>query len=460
MKHFINYATVVVSGFVCLVSCAEQESELPSVSQLSNNQLSIVTHTREGDEASTPIASIYLFNGSNAFVRTLQTDADGSYTSASASVKLLADTYTLCALSSNDLSLFQFPETATATPTSVITSVGETMGDLLMETETVTLADGANEVVDMTLKRKVLELSTITINQVPDDVKGVAVSISPLYSAIQLNGDYVESNPTSCTITLTSTSTAGVWQATPQKLVFPSKGVPTITVTFTRDDESPRSYTYTAANALSANNKYNISGTYTEPLGVTFNGSIILQPWITDPTAVDFEFDENNAVNNSSTDPSSSTEDPNTGSGGSEISNPPVVGQQYKGCYVVSVNSDAKTAVLLSPTEEAGYTVGNNNHNATEWLNLLNTVLPNWPSVEGISGTWRIPTLEEIRLFAQPAGIINNIDSGTNEFVFCMESDGLKVVKIINSSGTAKIMGTTTGFSDSSILRPVINITY
>ena len=114
MKQFINYATVVVSGLVCLVSCAEQESDLPSVSQLSNNQLSIVTHTREGDEASTPNASIYLFNGSNAFVRTLQTDADGSYTSASASVKLLADTYTLCALSSNDLSLFQLPERAVA----------------------------------------------------------------------------------------------------------------------------------------------------------------------------------------------------------------------------------------------------------------------------------------------------------------------------------------------------------
>ena len=458
MKHFINYATVVVSGFVCLVSCAEQESELPSVSQLSNNQLSIVTHTREGDEASTPIASIYLFNGSNAFVRTLQTDADGSYTSASASVKLLADTYTLCALSSNDLSLFQFPETATATPTSVITSVGETMGDLLMETETVTLADGANEVVDMTLKRKVLELSTVTINQVPDDVKGVAVSISPLYSAIQFNGEYVDSNPTSCTITLTSTSTTGVWQAAPQKLVFPSKGVPTITVTFTRDDESTRSYTYTATNALSANNKYNIAGTYTEPLGVTFNGSITLQSWATDPTAVDFEFDENNAVNNSSSDPSSSAEDPNAGSGSSETSNPPVAGQQYKGCYVVSVNSDAKTAVLLSPTDGTGYSV--EGYNATEWLNHLNTELSNWPSVEGVSGTWRIPTLEEIGLFAQPAGIISDLEQGQKKGFFCMENSELKIVEVRKSNKVAELGSILTSFNDTRILRPVINISY
>lgn len=434
MKHFINYATVVVSGFVCLVSCAEQESELPSVSQLSNNQLSIVTHTREGDEASTPNASIYLFNGSNAFVRTLQTDADGSYTSASASVKLLADTYTLCALSSNDLSLFQLPETATATPTSVITPVGETMGDLLMETETVTLADGANEVVDMTLKRKVLELSTVTINQVPDDVKGVAVSISPLYSAIQFNGDYVDSNPTSCTITLTSTSTTGVWQAAPQKLVFPSKGVPTITVTFTRDDESTRSYTYTAANALSANNKYNISGTYTEPLGVTFNGSITLQPWVTDPTAVDFDFDESNATDNPSIEPV----------------NIPVQGELYNDYYVVSVDGTNREAVLLSKTQKKGVM-------ETE----LNSYLSGITKPEGTSGNWRIPTVSECQTFLADSDT-PNLTYNSDGYYLCYVDETLSRIQVKKSSdGTIELTSPiSTGFNDMMTLRAVINIKY
>lgn len=434
MKHFINYATVVVSGLVCLVSCAEQESDLPSVSQLSNNQLSIVTHTREGDEASTPIASIYLFNGSNAFVRTLQTDADGSYTSASASVKLLADKYTLCALSSNDLSLFQLPETTTATPTSVITPVGETMGDLLMETETVTIADGDNEVVDMTLKRKVLELSTVTINQVPDDVTGVAVSISPLYSAIQFNGEYVDSNPTSCTITLTLTSTSGVWQATPQKLVFPSKGVPTITVTFTHDDESTRSYTYTAPNALSANNKYNIAGTYTEPLGVTFNGSITLQPWVTDPTAVNFDFDESNATDNPNIEPV----------------NIPMQGELYNEYYVVSVDGTNREAVLLSKTQKKGVM-------ETE----LNSYLSGITKPEGASGNWRIPTVSECQTFlADPD--TPNLTYNDNGYYLCYVDETLSRIQVKKSSdGTIELSSPmSTGFNTIMTLRPVINISY
>ena len=294
MKHFIHSAAAIMSSFVCLVSCSEQESDLLSANQSSNSQLSIVTHTRGGE---TPIASVYLFNGSNTFVRTLQTDAEG-YTSASASVKLPEGSYTLCALSPSDLSHFQIPEAPT--PNSAITlAEGQAMSDLLIGTATATLADGANEEVDLELQRKVLEISSITISQVPDDVTGVTVSIAPFYSAVQFNGEYVATDPVTATFTLATTATDGVWQLTPQQLVFPSNGVPTITVTFTRDNEDPSNYTYKTESAFAANNKYNIVGTYTEPLGVILSGGITLQPWVTDPTAVNFEFDESNTGNNS-----------------------------------------------------------------------------------------------------------------------------------------------------------------
>ena len=447
MKHFIHSAAAIMSSFVCLVSCTEQESDLLSANQSSNSQLSIVTHTRGGE---TPIASVYLFNGSNTFVRTLQTDAAG-YTSASASVKLPEGTYTLCALSPSDLSHFQIPEAPT--PTSAITlAEGQAMSDLLIGTATATLADGANEEVDLELQRKVLEISSITISQVPDDVTGVTVSIAPLYSAVQFNGEYVATDPVTATFTLTSTATDGVWQVAPEQFVFPSVGKPTITVTFTRDNGDRGIYTYETESAFSANNKYNIAGTYTEPLGVNLSGGITLQPWATDPTAVNFDFDETNTGNSSDTD------DPD--SGNSETTDPPVVGQTYKGCYVVSVNSDAKTAVLLSPTEGTSYDVGNNDHDATEWLNLLSTKLQSWPSIEGITGSWRIPTIEEIQLFAQPAGIINDIGQGKDKYFFCMDSSVLKLIIIKNSAGTAKNVGTNTAFNESSVLRPVIDISY
>ena len=451
------HSVAVVCGFVSMVSCSEQESDLQSVNQSSTHQLRIVTHTREGEA---PLANVYLFRD-NALVRTIQTDADDNYSSASASVRLPEGSYTLCALSPSDLSPFLLPESPT--PTSAITlAEGHTMGDLLMASSTVTVDDGNTGTADMELQRKVLELSSLTISQVPADATAVTVTIAPFYSAVRFNGSYVDDDPTSCTFSLTATATAGVWQATPQQLTFPSIGVPTITVTFTRNGEdTPQTYTYTAEAALSANNKYNIAGTYTEPLGITLSGAITLQPWNTDPTSITFDFDETNAASNSNSNPSSGTDDPNAGSGSSETTNPPVAGQLYKGCYVVSVNSDAKTAVLLSPTEGTGYTVGGEkNYNVADWLDCLNDALSAWQPVEGVTGTWRIPTLEEITLFAQPAGIISDLGQGEKKSFFCMQNSELKVVVVTNADGTAKVNpSTTTGYSEEKILRPVIDIT-
>lgn len=439
MKHFIHSAAAIMSSFVCLVSCTEQESDLLSANQSSNSQLSVVTHTREGE---TPIASVYLFNGSNAFVRTLQTDASG-YTSASASVKLPEGSYTLCALSPSDLSHFQIPETPT--PTSAITlAEGQTMSDLLIGSATTTLSDGENGEVDLELQRKVLELSSITISQVPDGVTGVTVSIAPFYSAIQFNGEYVATDPVTATFTLTSTATEGVWQVTPQQLVFPSKGVPTITVTFTRDNEDPSIYTYETESAFTANNKYNIVGTYTEPLGVTLSGGITSQEWPADPVAVDFEFDESNAANNSGGEQGGS----NTGSGG-DTSDPPVAGQIYNGYYVVSVDAVNSEAVLLSQSYRDDVSQFN-----------YQTILSGIPKPQNAIGDWRIPTELECKTFLlDPA--TPGIFSDNKENYFCYVEENLNrchAVKLSDESVSFTL--TSTGLVSGVYLRPVIDISY
>lgn len=457
MKSLMIHSVAVICGFVCLVSCNEQESDLQSVNQSANNQLRIVTHTREGEEASSPIASVYLFNSNNEYVRTLQTDADGNYTSASASVKLPEGSYTLCAVSPSDLPFFRLP--AAPVPTSAIAlAEGQAMSDFLMATSTVTVADGNERTVDMVLQRKVLELSSVTISQVPADVIGVSVSIAPFYSAIQFNGTYVDDDPLSYTFNLTATATTGVWQATPQQLTFPSKGVPTITVTFTRSEEdTPHTYTCTAEDALSANNKYNIAGTYTEPLGITLSGSITLQPWSTDPSDVTFDFDETNATNNSNTGPTSDTDDPNAGSGSSETTNPPVAGQLYKGCYVVSVDEENHTAVLLSPSEQNNYNA--NSSSTSVWLTYLTGQLSSWPSITGVTGTWRIPSSSDY----QAAASITEAWSTTRNY-FCIVESEVNVSQIakLGSGDGFKFKSTAPNpvFDESVYLRPVIDISY
>ena len=439
MKHFIHSAAAIMSSFVCLVSCTEQESDLLSANQSSNNQLSIVTHTREGE---TPIASVYLFNGSNEFVRTLQTDAAGDYSSASASVKLPAGSYTICAINSSGLSHFQLPDEATATPTSVISvAEGQTMGDLLMDMKTVTLTNGDNAPVDMELQRKVLELSSVTISQVPEDVTGVTVSVGSFSSAIQFNGTYVETDPITCTFSLTYNTTTGNWESTPQQLVFPSIGRPSITITFNRGEEDTHSYTYIASAALSANNKYDITGTYTE---VSFSGTITSQDWPADPIAIDFEFDESNIVNN----PSGNEGGSNSGSGG-ETSEAPEAGQLYNDYYVVSVDPANHTAVLLSNDFKKELTQAN-----------YQTYMSGIPKPQNAIGDWRIPTELECKTFlSDPAtpGIFKN----SSENYFCYVEENLNWCHAVKSSdGTITFTLTPSGIIGTVYLRPVIDISY
>ena len=459
MKKFFVCSFAAVMGFVCLVSCSEQESDLPSTS----HQLRIVTHTREGEA---PLARVYLFNADNTLARTIQTDDAGSYTSASASVKLPSATYTLCALNASDLAHFQIPDNPT--PTSVITkAANQSMGDLLMATASATLPDGASEVVDMTLHRKVLELSSVAVSQVPADVTGVSVSITPFYSGIQFNGTYVGTDPVTCTFNLVaSTTTTGLWELTPEQLVFPSKDKPEITVTFTRGDNDASTYTYTASEAMTANNKYNISGVYTEPLGVTITGTITLQPWSTDPAPVNFDFDEqNNSANNSGNNNQNDPNDPST----DPITNPttdpsevPVAGKTYKGCYVVSVDETNRKAVLLSPTEGSGYSTKVDNSNIT-LLECLQSDLRSWPSVDGITGTWRLPTYPEVEIFAKIPEVIELLNlPKAGLYLFCSNLTDWKRAKIIDSTNGIKVseVGSNVAVDDKNVLRPVIDITY
>ena len=458
MNRFVIHSAAAIIGFACLVSCSEQESDLQSVYESSDNQLRIVTHTRGGEGDASSVASIFLFNGSSEYVRTLQTDAAGSYTSASASVKLPQGAYTLCALSPSDLSHFQFP--ATPSPTSVISQAeGQAMGDLLMASAAASLGDGESKTVNLELERKVLELSTVTISQVPDEVTAVTVSVAPFYSGIRFNGSYVDESPLTCTFALAESATAGVWEAAPHQLAFPSKGVPTITVTFTRGETGSSSYTYTAENALTANNRYNISGTYTEPLGVTLEGAITLQAWTTDPSAIPFDFDESNAISDSGSggsgtdDPNagsggSGTDDPNAGSGGSDNTEAPVAGQTYKGCYVVSVDNDSHSVVLLSNSNKTG--IGSEE--------ALNSYLAGLAKPVETNSNWRLPTFTECQVCFTDANTPNIV---TSQY-YCVKDGKLNRVSV-NRSETNELSVTfkeTSSYANPVYLRPVIDITY
>jgi hypothetical protein len=285
----------------------------------------------------------------------------------------------------------------------------------------------------MSLERKVIELSSVTISQVPADVTGVAVSIAPFYSAIRFNGTYVDADPATCSFTLSTTSTDGVWHSAPQQLAFPSKGVPTITVTFTYDDETTCSYTYTSDAALTANNKYDITGTYTEPLGVTLSGSITFQLWTTDPTAINFDFDESNAGNSSSTDPV----------------NIPLQGELYNDYYVVSVDGTNRKAVLLSKTQKKDVKEQDSQ-----------SYLAGIPKPERANGNWRIPTVSECQTFLSDPDT-PNLTYNSDGYYLCLLDGALNRIQVTKTGETIEISSPISAvFNSVMTLRAVIDILY
>ena len=260
----------------------------------------------------------------------IQTESEYNSAKRETMSALPAGTYTFYAIGSSDLSHFVLPTKEEASPSSVITRAeNQDMCDLLQKTTSVTIEDGENVTQNIVLDHKVLSIDQLEIKGVPDDVTKVEVSVSPLYKSIQLDGSYVTNATESYKIALEQDGTSNTWQATPNQVLFPSKGTPNIKVSFTTAS-GVKSYSYTASEELPANHHFTISGTYTPNSGIALTGILTASDWGEDRT-ITFGFDESNYVT-------------------------PVAGTNFNDYYVISVNSTARTALLLAK-KSISYTV-------------------------------------------------------------------------------------------------------
>ena len=328
--------TAACCCIIALVGCSkeiisDEENQLARTSQLS------ITTRADGDLANIKDGRIYVFNQAGTCIEVLTT----AEATQSATTLLAPGTYQVYAVGSEDLNRFSLPDKDNAKADSKISlNEGNAMEDFLTTQAQVTLEDGVTQQLNLHMERKVTSLTSITIKKVPTDVTAVSVTIEPLYSSILLDGTFPnETEPAKMVLTKKED---GTWQTTPNMLHFPSKGKPTITITFTRED-GLKSYSYTANEELAANHHFTIEGTYTQSQGVTLTGIIYNSEWGEDKT-ITFDFDDENISDNGGGDDSGNTD-----------VTMPTPGSTYKGCYVVAVNGN--TATLLSPTEKTGYNI-------------------------------------------------------------------------------------------------------
>ena len=434
-KIFVLVAAI--SSMVALSGCSEQVVNEEMGEGLPKGESLLKVQTR----TDTPVqeGKVYVMNSNGKCVRVLTTDEGGQL----ASTNLVAGTYTLYAIGGEDLSAYTLPDRDQASAESVITlAEGKEMNDLFMTSETVTLTGGNIKDQPLELDRQVIQFKQVTIKKVPADVTQVDVTVSSLHEGIKLDGTLTEGE-TSLTISLTKSSDNTTWtNGENQPYAFPSNGNPKITVSFTKNS-GVNEYTYDADEEFTANRQVVMEGTYSEEQAAILSGTLTTKAWGADLSKT-FEFNEDNLV---------VPEVP-----------VPVAGGTYLGYYVVSVNSSdpstsSGTAVLLRKEQE------NNIDSAEKMAQRAANI--NKPVGDGITcGEWRLPTVEECRIFLEDDNVDQKIYGPTN-YYYCLDGDKLKMMSAWKSStGVITITGprpsgnSPADYNDETYYRPVIDITF
>lgn len=393
-------------------------------------KLSITTRADDNPEEGIMVeARLYIFRQSGECVQILNTEGEDN----TVNVQLTPGTYTLYAVGGDDLSRFTIPTLAEVTPNSVITlQDGKVMNSFFSKQVTVTLTNGENQTLNLTLDRKVICLNKIEIKDVPADATAVEIMLSPFYNAILLNGTFPSSPITNYKVPLTKQSDGTTWLATPVQLLFPSKDEPTVSISLTTGNKS-ETYFYKMPDALEANHYYNISGTYKSSkasLSVTMTAT----SW-DEERSFDFDFSDTDMVYE------------------------PTAGEYCNGYYVVSVDEQSRKAILLSG--KVSYEAPNEGAAESVWRAELEARMAVLDKPGNVTNNWRLPTLEEVEIFTKDPNAVTFTEDGISVVCFCEDKGALTwAYTRKKDDGSYEFVRGNNRLEPQIRLRPVIDISY
>ena len=429
MKHF---QLACMGAILTLSGCTEEVINTVNEASGPVQTFSLLKFNTRGEGDITTPGYLYLFKD-NSCVSRLDMGADGQVPA----MPLSPGSYAIYAIGGEDLDHYAIPASDEAEATSVIgPKAGASMGDLLMGGTTIELEEGETEEAALELQRKVFRLEQVAVRNVPDEVSKVELAISPVSDSILLNGTYADK--TSTLVVSLNKGDGGTWSATPQRYALPSSVAPTIALSFTTAT-GVEVYRKTVDDAIAANTKLNIEGTYAETQPSTFSATITAQTWPASAREISFDFDE-------------------TDNGA--LSAVPVAGQMHDGYYVISVNEANRTAILLAKTHISYTAPGEKAADAPEadWIASFVTPMASLEKPFAAIGDWRLPTFAECSYFTADATQVRVRNGASSAYLF-MNDDGLRWGQTtfkdegneFNSGG---------GYNSSHYLRPVIEVSY
>ena len=429
MKHF---QLACMGAILTLSGCTEEVINTVNEASGPVQTFSLLKFNTRGEGDITTPGYLYLFKD-NSCVSRLDMGADGQVPA----MPLSPGSYAIYAIGGEDLDHYAIPASDEAEATSVIgPKAGASMGDLLMGGTTIELEEGETEEAALELERKVFRLEQVAVRNVPDEVSKVELAISPVCDYILLNGTYADK--TSTLVVSLNKGDGGTWSATPQRYAIPSSVAPTIALSFTTTT-GVEVYRKTVDDAIAANTKLNVEGTYAETQPSTFSATITAQTWPASPREISFDFDE-------------------TDNGA--LGSAPVAGQMHDGYYVISVNEANKTAVVLAKTHISYTAPGEKAADAPEadWIASFVTPMASLEKPFAAIGDWRLPTFAECSYFTADATQVRVKNDDSSAYLF-MNDDGLRWGQtVFKDEGNEFKSGS--GYNSSIYLRPVIEVSY
>lgn len=364
------FTLTAMCGLLTLSSCSQEviNEELA----MPNSNLTVITRSTGDAKVAYPVR-LYVFDSANKCkaMQTLESAEDAI------GIRLVEGAYDVYAIGGADETRYVLPDIDNASKTSVISlQEGQTHGDLMAGHSTVTLSANGSNSLTIGLERKVLQVKSVVIKNVPEEAKAVCIKIAPIYESMLLNGRYQGTNNNS-TITLTKQDDNTTWKMeSDANFLFPSIDKPTITVSIDNT-----SYSYTCEKELTANYRFNIEGNFNEsPTGapeVTLTGTITGAIWDGEK---EISFDFGDKVDDNDNNDKPSTDMPEAGS-------------VYNGCFVLAVNG--KNVTLLSPSQRQGIIDSDDIDNQEAISTKVSEALAAWEP--NISTSWRLMTKEEAK---------------------------------------------------------------
>lgn len=389
MQHKMKSILTLLSLAVAVLSFSACSKELPidsddnssSTSATGNNTLTVKTRalpTADGETAtvSYPV-NVYAFNASGKCVGVQAINKAGE----SVAFKFKKGAYTLYGLAGATATAYSLPSQDEATPEAVVSlKEGQQHGELMTGTASVKLSDGDDNTLILSLKRKVMQIDSVVITNVPTTVTAISVNLAPLYSALKLNGEY-DGTTGNTTIALSQTA-PGTWQSAAPQYLLEASSAASITVAMTADGKT-QSYSYVSNDELKANYKLNIKGAY-KSNEFELSGTIQGEAWA---GRKDISFTISEESGEEPDEPSTPVEED-------------LVGTLYANnkAFVVSANenSDGSKTYLLISTSQIKTSCSNESQESAK--SIIEKELNGLTKIANTTD-WRLPTKEELLAF-------------------------------------------------------------